>query len=113
MKLTLGPLLFNWSPRRGAISMPASPTRRRSTAWWSARSSAPSARRSIDDHIPAVIERLAAGGKKVVLGSLMLMSLTRERNAMAELAADDSFTMEVNDLSCLGMIGAGRTRSAR
>jgi len=105
MKLTLGPVLYNWKPE----------------AWrdfyFRIADEAPldsvvvgeivCSKRSpfIAEHIPAVIERLVAGGKEVVLGSLMLMSLVRERNAMAELAADDSFAMEVNDLSCLGMIG--------
>jgi collagenase-like PrtC family protease len=105
MKLTLGPVLYNWKPE----------------AWrdfyFRIADEAPidsvvvgeivCSKRSpfIAEHIPAVIERLVASGKEVVLGSLMLMSLVRERNAMAELAADDGFSMEVNDLSCLGMIG--------
>jgi collagenase-like PrtC family protease len=59
----------------------------------------------IADQIPTVIERLVACGKRVLLGSLTLMSLPRERRQMAELAETKDFMMEVNDLSCLGMIG--------
>jgi collagenase-like PrtC family protease len=59
----------------------------------------------IADQIPTVIERLVACGKRVLLGSLTLMSLPRERRQMAELAETKGFMMEVNDLSCLGMIG--------
>ena len=105
MKLTLGPVLYNWKPEewrdfyfRIADEAPIDSV---------VVGEVVCSKRApfIADHMPAVIERLAASGKEVVLGSLMLMSLARERNAMAELAADNSFIMEVNDLSCLGMIG--------
>lgn len=105
MKLTLGPVLYNWKPEawrdfyfRIADEAPIDAV---VVGEIVCSKRAP----FIADHMPAVIERLAAAGKEVVLGSLMLMSLVRERNAMAELAADNAFTMEVNDLSCLGMIG--------
>lgn len=105
MKLTLGPVLYNWKPEawrdfyfRIADEAPIDSV---VVGEIVCSKRAP----FLADHMPAVIERLAAAGKEVVLGSLMLMSLVRERNAMAELAADHSYTMEVNDLSCLGMIG--------
>jgi collagenase-like PrtC family protease len=104
MQLTLGPVLYNWKPE----------------AWrdfyFRIAEEAPldtvvvgeivCSKRSpfLEEHIPAVVERLEACGKRVLMGSLTLMSLPRERKAMAELAASD-FTMEVNDLSCLGMLG--------
>ncbi|MCG6205481.1 U32 family peptidase [Rhodopseudomonas sp. HC1] len=105
MQLTLGPVLFNWKPEewrdfyfRIADEAPVDTV---------VVGEVVCSKRSpfLDPHIPAVVERLAAAGKTVLMGSLTLMSLPRERKAMTELAGDDSFTMEVNDLTCLGMIG--------
>ncbi|ABD09158.1 Peptidase U32 [Rhodopseudomonas palustris HaA2] len=105
MQLTLGPVLYNWKPE----------------AWrdfyFRIADEAPvdvvivgevvCSKRSpfLEPHIPAVVERLSNAGKTVLMGSLTLMSLPRERKAMLELAGDDQFTMEVNDLTCLGMLG--------
>lgn len=105
MQLTLGPVLYNWKPElwrdfyfRIADEAPVDTV---------VVGEVVCSKRSpfLEPHIPAVIERLAAAGKTVLMGSLVLMSLPRERKAMAELAADDGFMMEVNDLTCLGMIG--------
>jgi collagenase-like PrtC family protease len=105
MQLTLGPVLYNWKPEvwrdfyfRIAEEAPIDTV---------VVGEIVCSKRSpfLEPHIPAVVERLEACGKKVLMGSLTLMSLVRERKAMAELAADKEFTMEVNDLSCLGMIG--------
>ncbi len=105
MKLTLGPVLYNWKPEawrdfyfRIAEEAPIDTV---VVGEIVCSKRAP----FIAEHIPAVVERLASCGKDVVMGSLTLMSLTRERNAMAELAAAPELTMEVNDLSCLGMLG--------
>jgi len=105
MLLTLGPVLFNWKPDQWR------------DFYFRIAEEAPvdtvvvgeivCSKRSpfIADQIPTVIERLVACGKRVLLGSLTLMSLPRERRQMAELAETKDFMMEVNDLSCLGMIG--------
>jgi collagenase-like PrtC family protease len=105
MQLTLGPVLFNWNPDQWR------------DFYFRIAEEAPvdtvvvgeivCSKRSpfIADQIPTVIERLVACGKRVLLGSLTLMSLPRERRQMAELAETKDFMMEVNDLSCLGMIG--------
>jgi len=105
MQLTLGPVLFNWNPDQWR------------DFYFRIAEEAPvdtvvvgeivCSKRSpfIADQIPTVIERLVACGKRVLLGSLTLMSLPRERRQMAELAETKGFMMEVNDLSCLGMIG--------
>jgi len=104
MQLTLGPVLFNWKPElwrdfyfRIADEAPVDTV---------VVGEVVCSKRQpfLESHIPAVVERLAAAGKTVLMGSLVLMSLPRERKAMAELAADDGFMMEVNDLSCLGML---------
>ncbi|RJF74849.1 U32 family peptidase [Rhodopseudomonas palustris] len=105
MQLTLGPVLYNWKPEEWR------------DFYFRIADEAPvdnvvvgevvcSKRQPfLEPHIPAVVERLAGAGKTVLMGSLTLMSLPRERKAMAELAGDDSFPMEVNDLTCLGMLG--------
>ncbi|MCP9629118.1 U32 family peptidase [Rhodopseudomonas palustris] len=105
MQLTLGPVLYNWKPEEWR------------DFYFRIADEAPvdnvvvgevvcSKRQPfLESHIPAVVERLAGAGKNVLMGSLTLMSLPRERKAMAELAGDDSFPMEVNDLTCLGMLG--------
>ncbi|NVN88243.1 MAG: U32 family peptidase [Rhodopseudomonas sp.] len=105
MQLTLGPVLYNWKPElwrdfyfRIAEEAPVDTV---------VVGEIVCSKRSpfLEEHIPAVVERLTACGKQVLMGSLTLMSLVRERKAMAELAAAEEFTMEVNDLSCLGMLG--------
>lgn len=107
MRLTLGPVLFNWAPE----------------AWrdfhFRIADEAPVDRVIIGevvcskrspffaDHLPAVAERLVAAGKEVVFASLALVTLERERRAIAELAADRTVLMEANDVSALPML-AGR-----
>jgi O2-independent ubiquinone biosynthesis protein UbiV len=101
MQLSLGPVLYNWAPERWR------------DFYFRIADEAPidavvigeivCSKRSpfIAPYLPTVIERLAAGGKQVVLGSLILTSLSRERRQMAEVADTTSFLVEVNDLTCL------------
>ncbi|WP_022720954.1 U32 family peptidase [Rhodopseudomonas sp. B29] len=105
MQLTLGPVLFNWNAElwrdfyfRIADEAPVDSV---------VVGEVVCSKRSpfFEPHLPEVIERLAAAGKKVLMGSLVLMSLPRERKAMEGLAADGGFMMEVNDLTCLRMVG--------
>lgn len=58
-------------------------------------------------HLPAVIERLRTAGKQVLLASLALPTLARERRAIAELAAADLALVEANDVTALPSL-AGR-----
>lgn len=101
MQLTLGPVLFNWDPKawrdfyfRIADEAPVDNV---------VVGEVVCSKRApfFAEHMPAVIERLAACGKLVVLGTLVLVSLPRERRQMAELAQADGFLTEINDLSCL------------
>jgi O2-independent ubiquinone biosynthesis protein UbiV len=107
MQLTLGPVLFNWSPKlwrdfyfRIADEAPVDTVvvgevvcSKRSPFFF--------------EHLPPVIDRLSAAGKTVLMGSLILASLPRERRQMAELAQAEDMMVEVNDLSCLASL-AGR-----
>ena len=70
LKLTMGPVLFNWEPDawrdfyfRIADEAPVD------RSLWG-RWSAPSVMPFFDDHFPAVMERLTAAGKEVVVSSL-------------------------------------------
>ncbi|WP_454618264.1 ubiquinone anaerobic biosynthesis protein UbiV [Bradyrhizobium cenepequi] len=101
MQLSLGPVLYNWAPERWR------------DFYFRIADEAPvetvvigeivCSKRSpfIAPHLPAVVERLRAAGKQVLLGSLILTSLPRERRQMAELVNTAEFMVEVNDLTCL------------
>lgn len=58
------------------------------------------------DRIPAAIETLQAAGKEVVLTSLALITLPRERKAAAEMA-EAGVEIEINDLTALAYLGDG------
>lgn len=104
MQLTLGPVLYNWQPElwrdfyfRIAEEAPVDVA---------IVGEIVCSKRSpfFAEHMPAVIERLTACGKRVVLGTLILASLPRERRQMAELAGNADFMVEANDLTCLGAL---------
>lgn len=101
MQLSLGPVLYNWAPERwrdfyfriadeapvDVVSVGEIVCSKRSPFF--------------ADHLPDVIERLQGAGKQVLLGSLILVSLRRERRQIGELCAADDVLVEVNDLTCL------------
>ncbi|MGJ5175653.1 ubiquinone anaerobic biosynthesis protein UbiV [Bradyrhizobium oligotrophicum] len=107
MQLTLGPVLYNWQPERWRdfyfrIADEA-PIDRVVVGEVVCSKRAP----FFEPHWPDVIERLTAAGKQVMLGSLALVSLRRERRQTAGLAEFGNGLVEVNDLTCLKAI-AGR-----
>ena len=61
-------------------------------------------------HFPEAIERLQAAGKTVVMTSLALITLKRERKLTAELR-DMGLEVEVNDLSAMAHLPDGATFS--
>lgn len=106
--LTLGPLLFNWPADRwhdfyARIADEAAVDRvclgevvcSKRLPFYA-------------DKLPETIDRLQRGGKTVVLSSLALITLPRERKLSAELAEQDAFPVEVNDLTLLAYLKAGR-----
>ncbi|PTM42102.1 U32 family peptidase [Bosea sp. 124] len=104
MQLTLGPVLYHWSPERWrdfhyriADEAPVE-TVVVGEAVCSKR--APFKQ----DYLPGVVERLEAAGKRVVHASLILVSLVRERRQTRELMASDEVMVEVNDLTCLASL---------
>lgn len=104
MQLSLGPVLYNWAPERwrdfyfriadeapvDVVSVGEIVCSKRSPFF--------------ADHLHDVIERLQQGGKQVLLGSLILVSLRRERRQTVELCGAEGAMVEVNDLTCLRSI---------
>ncbi len=101
MKLTLGPVQYHWEPAawrdfyfRIADEAPVDTVVTGEVVC--------SKRKPFyDDVLPQVIDRLQAAGKKVFLGSLLLVTLERERRQTADLMGQDMVPVEVNDLTCL------------
>ncbi|MDJ1158212.1 U32 family peptidase [Chelatococcus sp. SYSU_G07232] len=107
MQLTLGPVLFNWEAPvwrdfyfRIADEAPVDVV---------AVGEVVCSKRLpfFAEHLPVVVERLAQAGKTVLLSSLQLVTLERERRQTAGLAQSEDFLVEANDISCLHHL-AGR-----
>jgi collagenase-like PrtC family protease len=60
------------------------------------------------EKIPAAIERLTRAGKTVVVDTLALVTLKRERQLVAEVASIDGVEIEINDFTPLATLPAGR-----
>ena len=110
MQLTLGPVLYNWRPERwrdfyfriaddASIDQVAVGEVVCSKRW-----------PFFEPYLPEVIARLKAAGKRVMLSSLVLVSLRRERRQTAALAEVEDDLIEVNDLTALHAI-AGRAHA--
>lgn len=101
MKLTLGPVLYNWEPDawrdfyfRIADEAPVDSV---------CVGEVVCSKRLpfFQDLVPEVVERLAAAGKEVLLSSLALVTLGRERKQTASLAREADLLVEVNDITAL------------
>jgi O2-independent ubiquinone biosynthesis protein UbiV len=107
MQLCLGPVLYNWAPERWRdfyfrIADEA-PLNTVVVGEIVCSKRAP----FFAPHLAAVIQRLQAAGKQVLLGSLILVSQRRERRETRELSQASDFMVEVNDVTCLRSL-AGR-----
>ena len=101
MQISLGPVLYNWAPEQwrdfyfrvadeapvDVVSVGETVCSKRSPFF------AP--------YLPDVIERLEQAGKQVLLSSLILVSLRRERRQTDEQVKESGRMVEVNDLTCL------------
>lgn len=104
MKLTVGPLLFNWPAEMWA------------DFYARIADEAPVDRVIIGegvcskrlpfyaDRICAAVERLQRAGKTVLFASLILVTLERERRASADLIGDPEIGVEVNDLTLMNWV---------
>jgi len=101
--LTLGPILYNWKPER------------RRDFYFRVADEAPidcvylgevvCAKREpffVDD-LPAIVARLRAAGKEVVLSTLALVTTDREMEAIAERCGGDAL-IEANDVASLKLL---------
>jgi len=103
-ELTVGPLLFNW------------PAEKFADFYARLADEAPVDRVVIGENvcskrepfyaekIPAAIERLERGGKKVALASLTLVTLEREKRAARELFVQSEREVEIGDLTCVNFV---------
>ncbi|MHA1537393.1 MAG: ubiquinone anaerobic biosynthesis protein UbiV [Alphaproteobacteria bacterium] len=105
--LSLGPLLFNWEAEgkrdfyfRIADEAPLD-TVYVGEVVCSKRSP------FFDPHLPAVVERLRRGGKRVVHSTLALIMSEREMDAVRDFAGEMDMPVEVNDIGGLSLM-AGR-----
>ncbi|MBF0305037.1 MAG: U32 family peptidase [Alphaproteobacteria bacterium] len=106
-KLSYGPVLFNWSPEtwrdahfRIADEAPIDSVQLGEIV---CSKRAP----FLAPHLPAVIERLQAAGKEVILASPALVTTERERQAVRELIESADLPIEANDIGALPHL-AGR-----
>jgi collagenase-like PrtC family protease len=58
------------------------------------------------DRIPQAIERLQRGGKQVILSSLAMVTLEREKRAARDLFDQTSLEVEINDLTLMNSVKA-------
>ncbi|UEM06331.1 U32 family peptidase [Skermanella rosea] len=61
----------------------------------------------VADHLPAVIDRLAAAGKEILLATQALIADERDRRATADLVAGAPVMVEANDMGAVALL-AGR-----
>lgn len=101
MKLTLGPVLYNWEPDawrdfyfRIADEAPVD-------AVCVGEVVCSKRLPFFQDLVPEVVGRLAAAGKEVLLSSLALVTLGRELKQTASLAREADLLVEVNDVTAL------------
>ena len=106
MHLTLGPMLYNWSADQWsdfyARIADEAPVERVVLGEVVCSKRLP----FYQNRIPDAVERLQRGGKEVVLASLGLVTLRRERKMLAELA-ESGLPVEVNDLTMLRYLEPG------
>lgn len=107
MKLTLGPILFNWQPDiwRDFYFRIADEAAVDTVAVGEVVCS--KRLHFFDEHVPTVIERLTRAGKKVLVSSLALTTLERERCRTEELVGSDGMMVEVNEMTSIAHL-AGR-----
>lgn len=101
LSLTLGPLLFNWSPDRWrdfyACIADEAPVERVCIGEVVCSKRLP----FIEKLFTPAVERLTRAGKQVVMSSLALPTLARERRQIDDLLDVPGVGIEINDLSIL------------
>jgi len=103
-KLTLGPILFNWTPEekrdfylRIADEAPVDTV-------YIGEVVCSKRQPFFDPLIPEVIERLQTAGKEVVFSTLALIMSPREMASVRELCQESDIPVEANDMSSAAML---------
>lgn len=106
--LVLGPLLFNWSVEKW-VDFHARIADEADVDRVHVGEVVCSKRQPFyADRLPEVIERLQRGGKTVVVDTLALVTLKRERQSVEGLAELDGVELEINDFTPLASLAPGR-----
>lgn len=106
MQLTLGPVLYHWSPERWRDFYYRMADEAQIDVVVVGEAVCSKRAPFKQDYLPAVIERLEGAGKRVLHASLILVSLSRERRQTRELMQDGEAELEINDLTCLAGLAA-------
>ncbi len=103
-KLTMGPVMFNWSPEkwRDFYFRVADEAPVQSVCVGEVVCS--KRQPFFDPVIGDVIERLQSSGKEIVLSTLALIMSPRESGIIRELATDSAFLIEANDISAVSLL---------
>ncbi len=101
MQITLGPVLFNWPAETWRDFHYAMADEEAIDNVVIGEIVCSKRRPFIAPYIEPVIDRLRAGGKNVLLGSLIMPTLERERRETELLARGAALPVEANDVSCL------------
>jgi O2-independent ubiquinone biosynthesis protein UbiV len=99
-KLTLGPLLFHWTPEKRRDFYFRIADEAAVDCVYLGEVVCSKREPFFEKEIESVVERLTAGGKQVVRSTLALMTLDREV-AEARALAESGVLVEANDVACL------------
>ncbi len=100
-EITLGPILFNWSPERWRDFYFAIADQAPVTTVYLGEVICSKRAPFFEPHYEAVAERLAAAGKTVAFSTLAEVMLGHDRRMVENICASTEFLVEANDSSAL------------
>ena len=103
-RLSLGPVLFNWPPERWRDFYFRIADEADVDAVHVGEVVCSKRQPFVAPQLPAVIDRLHAAGKEIVLSSLALVTNEREASQMREMCAESGLVVELNDIGLLRAI---------
>lgn len=106
--LVMGPVLFNWAPDKLADFFARVAEEADVDRVHVGEVVCSKREPFFADRLPEVIERLQRAGKTVVVDALALPTLKRERQSIADVIGLDGVEIEINDMTPLGLMAAGR-----
>ncbi len=105
--LTLGPVLFNWSPETWRDFYFRMADEADVDVVYLGETVCLKRMPFIEPHLAEVAERLEAAGKALVFSTLALVMNAQERKALASIAGAEGYLVEANDIAALTAL-AGR-----